>query len=542
MAATDWDWAESHPEKRWAMIMKLKRFTLWSLYISIGSMMLGFDFSLAGTLTAFPSFQQLMGVPYAAEPSGYLITARVQSAWSAISTVGDIVGIVISSLIMDRIGRKHTIFFGIVFTSVGIGMQIASHEWTLFLGGRLVNAVGFGVVYVVCPVWIGENVRPELRGLFLCFINGSIILGQFILSLIAYGTQHIEGKWSYESLIVLQFTYVFFLIIGYPFFPESPYFLLSKRKDAAAAEKQLRRIYGSSNPALLTAELARIQRLVDEDESAKRLTRAQGPLIQQCFQGTNLKRTLISLIPPATQQFIGAAFVLGYITYFLSLLHIQNYFTVSVVLYVVMFLSNASAFPLIEVVGRRPLMIVGIFSLTVIEFLMGIMGVVNNAAALWVTLVCIFLWALAYQVTVGAVGLAVAAEVATPRLRPITISLVGCMQGVSGWLIGFVSPYLINPDAGNLGAKVGFVFAGFGVPLCILIYFYIPETKGLSFEDLDMLFANKVSTRHFTREVYRLRAQRDAAEARAIDKNGSNSIGESKEAGVVTEMEEKDTV
>ncbi|CAK7237601.1 hypothetical protein SBRCBS47491_010038 [Sporothrix bragantina] len=537
MAAETLDWAEAHHDKRWTVLFRLSRFTLWALYISIGSMMLGFDFSLAGTLTAFPDFQRLMGVPYPAEASGYLITARVQSAWSAISTVGDILGIVISSFVMERIGRKHTIFFGIVFTSVGIGMQIASHEWTLFLGGRLVNAVGFGIVYVVCPVWIGENVRPELRGLFLCFINGSIILGQFILALIAYGTQHIPNKWSYESLIVLQFAYVLFLIIGYPFFPESPYFILSKKHDPAAAEKQLGRIYGHKDQPLLAAEIVRIQKLVDDDEAAKRLALAQGPPIQQAFRGTNLKRTLISLIPPATQQFIGAAFVLGYITYFLSLLHIQNYFTVSVVLYVCMFLSNCSAFPLIEVVGRRPLMLVGIFSLTLIELIMGIMGVVNNAAALWVTLVCIFLWAVFYQVSVGAVGLAIASEMATPRLRPITISLVGCMQGVSGWLIGFVSPYMINPDAGNLGAKVGFVFAGFGVPLCILIFFYIPETKGLSFEDLDMLFENKVNTRHFTREIQRLRDQRDALASRdAATKNG-DSIGESKEAGVVTEME-----
>lgn len=182
MAAASIDWTESHEDKRWKILGHLKRFTLWSLYISIGSMMLGFDFSIAGTLTAFPAFQQLMGTPYAGEASDYLISARIQSAWSAISTAGDIVGIGLSSLVMDRIGRKHTILFGIVFTSVGIGMQIAAHEWTLFLGGRLVNAVGFGIVYVVCPVWIGENVRPELRGLFLCFINGSIILGQFILA------------------------------------------------------------------------------------------------------------------------------------------------------------------------------------------------------------------------------------------------------------------------------------------------------------------------------------------------------------------------
>lgn len=38
------------------------------------------------------------------------------------------------------------------------------------------------MVLVIAPVWIGENGRPEIRGLFLCFTNCSIVLGQFILS------------------------------------------------------------------------------------------------------------------------------------------------------------------------------------------------------------------------------------------------------------------------------------------------------------------------------------------------------------------------
>jgi hypothetical protein len=43
---------------------------------------------------------------------------------------------------------------------------------------------------------------------------------------------------------------------------------------------------------------------------------------------------------------------------------------------------------------------------------------------------------------------------------------------------------MINPDAGNLGAKVGFVFAGLGLPLCVAIYFMVPETMGLSYDDV----------------------------------------------------------
>lgn len=40
---------------------------------------------------------------------------------------------------------------------------------------------------------------------------------------------------------------------------------------------------------------------------------------------------------------------------------------------------------------------------------------------------------------------------------------------------------MINPDSGNLGAKVGFVFAGLGLPMCIAFYFLIPETLGIGF-------------------------------------------------------------
>lgn len=49
---------------------------------------------------------------------------------------------------------------------------------------------------------------------------------------------------------------------------------------------------------------------------------------------------------------------------------------------------------------------------------------------------------------------------------------------------------MINPDAGDLGAKVGFVFAGLGIPLIILFYFFIPETKGLSFEEVSLLICD----------------------------------------------------
>jgi hypothetical protein len=58
--------------------------------------------------------------------------------------------------------------------------------------GRLINAMGFAMIFVFSPIWydsfsnlfdirIGELARPELRGFFLCFQNGGITVGQFIM-------------------------------------------------------------------------------------------------------------------------------------------------------------------------------------------------------------------------------------------------------------------------------------------------------------------------------------------------------------------------
>jgi hypothetical protein len=56
---------------------------------------------------------------------------------------------------------------------------------------------------------------------------------------------------------------------------------------------------------------------------------------------------------------------------------------------------------------------------------------------------------------------------------------------------------MYNVDSGNLGARTGFVYAGTSVFLIVLAYLYCPNTGGLSTEEIDHLYEQRISPRLF---------------------------------------------
>lgn len=93
-----------------------------------------------------------------------------------------------------------------------------------------------------------------------------------------------------------------------------------------------------------------------------------------------------------------------------------------------MFVSCILAFPLIEIVGRRKLILPGTFILTSTLLVIGICGCFNTKAANWVFLVSVFAWGAIYQCTLGGVGFALGGEIPSLTMRASTVSLMGFCQ------------------------------------------------------------------------------------------------------------------
>lgn len=166
----------------------------------------------------------------------------------------------------------------------------------------------------------------------------------------------------------------------------------------------------------------------------------------ECFRAKNRKRTWTAIFAASAQQMIGATFVIGYATYFLELIGIKDYFSAAVALYVVMLVSSTAAFPLTEIFGRRYLIVVPQFILCAMLLLIGIMGCVpDKAKASWGIVAFIYLWAIIYQLSIGATGFVLASEIATVRLRTATQGLITITNAIWGLIMQFTVPYMVFP-------------------------------------------------------------------------------------------------
>ena len=108
-------------------------------------------------------------------------------------------------------------------------------------------------------------------------------------------------------------------------------------------------------------------------------------------------------------------------------------------------------------------------------------------------------WALFYQLTVGTVTYSLVAELSTRRLQIKTVVLGRSLFNIVAIVCGVLTPYMLNPGAWDWGNYAGFFWGGICFLCIVYTFFRVPEPRGRSFAELDLLFERKVNARNFAR-------------------------------------------
>ncbi|KAF5002415.1 hypothetical protein FGRMN_427 [Fusarium graminum] len=473
---------------------------LWTLIVR------GFENQSSGSVISIPVFKQRFGKQL--DDGSYFIETSWQSALSGGSNGAAILGAWASSYFADIIGFKPVILIAAAINIGSVGVEFASTSIEMFFAGKMINFIAIGAFQNLCTAYVADVSPLAIRSTTIGFCNLAQCIGPFISAILSNFSSQWESNWSWQSLIVAQWGFAGVALVGQLLMPESPVYLVRKGK-MEKARKALQRMYTS--PEDTDGHLERIKLTLEEAES-KNLGS-----FMDCFRGTNLRRSLIAIMVFLSEPMSGLGFVSNYGALMYQYLGISDKksFEIQIGAQILSMSGATIAFLVGDFYGRRPMYLIGCVALSCLLICMGISGSINTTAAVTASVGFYTMYNFFYNVGVGSTVYTIAGEIPTSVLRTKTLAISISISSAVNTMWSFVAPYIFNPGYGNLKAKIGFMYGAFMIVFAVLAFFFVPETRMRSYEELDELFINKVPTRQFRNYV--TVAERRAEEAYAIE-------------------------
>jgi len=470
----------------------------WSVLLSAAIIMEGFDKVLIANLMAVPAFKQRFGQQLG--DGTYEITAAWQAGLTNGAYVGEVCGLLLNGLIADKFGYKKTMIGALFAVNLFIFVVFFAQNIVMLLSGLILCGIPWGVFQTLTCTYAAEVVPVPLRPILTTYVNLCWVIGQFLASGVLKGVAERPDQWAYRIPYALQWLWPLPLMIGISFAPESPWWLVRKDREEDAKKMLMRLTSPEKHPDFNADETIAMMRHTNELEKSV----SSGTSYLDCFRGTDLRRTEIAAMTWFTQAFCGASLI-GYSTYFFQQagLSDSNAFSMSLGQYAIGGVGVFIAWALIPRVGRRTLYVYGDLAMVILLVIIGSLGTIHqgNIGAQWGIGAMLLIFAATYNCTIGPVCYAIVAEIPSTRLRQKTVVLARDFYILASIVGNILTPRMLNPGAWNWGAKSGFFYAGTCFCCFLWAFFRLPEPKGRTYAELDVLFEKRVSARQFKHTV-----------------------------------------
>ncbi|KAH8892525.1 general substrate transporter [Thozetella sp. PMI_491] len=476
----------------WEAIKANKRAVGWSVAISMAIVMEGYDTSLVPSFFGYPAFVKNYG-NYYPELDQYQMTGAWQAGLTNSPTVGVIMGGFLNGWASARFGYKRTMLVSLFMLNAFIFVPFFSRSPTVLSVGEILCGIPWGVFATTGPAYASECCPLALRGYLTVFANLCWAIGQLIANGVLRGLVNRDDEWAYRIPFAIQWIWPLPLFLIILFAPESPWWLL-KQDRATDAEKSLRRLSDKTDEEIrgTMSQMMHTIRLEQEMES--------GTSFWDCFKGVDLRRTEICCMTFSGQMLSGAQFAYGPSYFFLQAgMSTDDAYMVGVGSTALAFVGTILSWFLLTYFGRRTIYLSGIAALATTLLLIGIISAsTNSEAGIWAQASLCLIWQLFYSLTVGPIGYAIISETSAIRLRAKSVVLSRNTYNVVSVISAVLEPYMMNPTEWNWKGKTAFFWSGSALLMTVWTYFRLPECRGRTYAELDLLFARKVSARKFS--------------------------------------------
>ncbi|RGP58949.1 lactose permease [Fusarium sporotrichioides] len=440
----------------------------------------GYDGSLMGGLNGMKSYQRTFNMKSSGSDTGIVFM---------IYNVGSVAAAPTVPFTTDLIGRRAGMFTGAVIIIIGTCIQATAKSMPQFMGGRFL--LGFGVSYccIAAPTYVSELAHPKWRGTLTGFYNCMWPVGAIIAGWVVYGSAYIEGNDGWRVPVWIQLVTSGIVAVCVFFLPESPRWLIANDKhDQAAAILAKFHGEGSVDHPIVQLQMKEMMAQISTEASDKRWWD-----YRELWGSHNDRRRLICVIGMAIMgQASGNSLSSYYLVTMMNTAGItdeKKVLALNATNNVLGLLGSLIGARLTDKAGRRPLLLYSIVACSAIfAVITGTSKMAvddkSNTNAANTTIAFVFLFGVVFSLGWTAQQSMYIAE----TLRTSTRAKGTALGNFASSCISLVLAYSSGPAFEKIGYYFYLVFVFWDLLEAIFIFFFFPETKDRTLEELNEVF------------------------------------------------------
>ncbi|ERS97293.1 Sugar transporter family protein [Sporothrix schenckii 1099-18] len=456
-------------------------------FAALGSLTFGYSNMIIGSTLGQPTFVDYFHVNRGGNAD------KITGAMNGIYTGGGFLGALFSAWTADQYGRKKTIFLGALLATIGGGITAGAMNLAMFLVFRFVNGWGIGMLLSLVPLYQSEVSPPHNRGLMVGFHGVLVTIGYCGGSWIGFGFYFLSGlngaQWRLP--LAIQAIPPLLCCCSILVLPESPRWLIAQDR-AEEALAIVRRLHHDPKDPDDAYAVREYHQILQQHEIDRKFNVSWYELFAK---PSYRKRMIIGFVVLFGAQTTGTTVIANYGPQLYSTLGFDStlQLLLNAIYATIALVGNFfNAFTL-DHVGRVKALKMG--WLGDLACLVGeciALSVYERTASRPAAVACVvFLFA---HIFCFAFNIDVTTYVYTSEIFPNHIRSKGMAWSISAYFAALIVYLQVAPTAFNtIGWKFYLVFilalAAFITPL----FFYCPETKGLSLEEIGRLFGDEAT-------------------------------------------------
>ncbi|KAK0644449.1 alpha glucoside transporter [Cercophora newfieldiana] len=468
--------------------------SFWAFVMSTTIIMESYCVFLMGAFVAMPFFQDTYGV--LDSEGNPQIEASWQSALQMGGPLGALIGVFLAGPITSKIGYRWATIGGLMVLNAFIFVFYFANSLAVMFVSQLLEGIPWGIFIANAPAYCSEITPIPLRAPATQMLQMFWAIGAIIVGGVCYVYEKKLDHSSYRVPIALQWMFPTPLAILLWIAPESPWWLVRKGRLEEAA-KSVRRLGSSKVVSSPEESVAMMRRVIELEKTDKE------PNLIELWKGTDLYRTLIVCGVYAAQNLTGNLIANQAVYFFRQAgMDSNTAFALGLITSALQTIFVMLSWFLTTYLGRRTIYVWG--SLINVGFLvaLGIAGSVPETKSSQLAMASLgLIVSVGFTLGPAPASWVIIGETSAIRLRPLTTGVGRGAYYIVNIPCIFLATYMLNPLGVDLGGRCGYVWGATGFVCFLAAYFYLPEMKGRSYREIDILFKRKVPARKWKETV-----------------------------------------